>query len=390
MNTQAPESIDERIQTAMIENLRKLLLGVSIMGVLAALAFVMAYVLVADPQTVAGSPLSESPSDDHDASPIPVHATTIEPSQWLEMEREFAGQVEALSNPDLAFETAGSIKEITVKEGDKVKEGQVLARLSVDAQLLELERIEAIRQGITAQLTFARKDFNNLRKLGATGAVSQNLQAISRATRDELQARMAEVDADQALAEFRLQQSTLRAPFDGVVGEIHVDTGGTVGIGTQAMRLYEAGPALFRVGLPPEIHPEKLSNIVVAVGDNLFPARIRSVRPSIDKTTLTRTVIFEFDNTNNITTIGTQGLLKAAITEPVSGAWVPLDSMRAGVGNLWTVLVVQADNTVAAVAVEVLYIDDDRVYVDGAFNPGDRIVTEGTQKVTPGQKVSTE
>lgn len=375
----------------MIENLKKLLLGTSMVVGLAALAFVTVYVFVADSQTVAGSALGEPPdSDYHDASPIPVRTTSIEPSQWLEVVREFAGQVEALSSPDLAFETAGLIKEITVKEGDKVTEGQVLAMLSVDAQQLQLERIEAVRQGIAAQLTLAREDFIKLRKLGATGAISQNRQAISRATRDELQARMAEVDADQALAEFRLQQSTLRAPFDGVVGEIHVETGGTVGIGTQAMRLYEAGPALFRVGLPPETPLEKLSNTVVAVGDNLFPARIRSVRPSIDKTTLTRTVVFEFDNTNNITTIGTQGLLKAVMTEPVSGVWAPLDSMRAGVGNLWTVLVVQTDDTVAAVAVEVLYIDDDRVYVDGAFNSGDRLVTEGTHKVTPGQKVSTE
>lgn len=358
---------------------------------LAALAFVMAYVFVANSQSVAGSPLSESPdSNNHGASAIPVRTTSIEPSQSLEVVREFTGQVEALASPDLTFETEGTIKEITVKEGDKVKEGQVLAMLSVDAQQLQLERIEAVRKGIAAQLTLAREDFISLSKLGAIGAISRKRQATSRATRDELQARMAEVDADQGLAEFRLQQSTLRAPFDGVVGAIHMDTGGAVGVGTQAMRLYQAGPALFRVGFPPDIQPEKLTNAVIVIGENLFPARIRSARPNIDKTTLTRTVVFEFDNTNNIATIGKQGLLKIAMTEPVSGVWVPLDSMRAGVGNLWTVLVVQEDDTVAAVAVEVLYIGDDRVYVDGAFSSGDRIVTEGTQKVTPGQKVSTE
>ena len=78
------------------------------------------------------------------------------------------------------------------------------------------------------------------------------------------------------------------------------------------------------------------------------------------------------------------------VTERIEqeGLWLPVTSLKEGVRGQWTVLTVDAADTVRAAPVEILHAESDRVFVRGAFPEGTRLIDEGPQRITVGQRVA--
>jgi hypothetical protein len=73
------------------------------------------------------------------------------------------------------------------------------------------------------------------------------------------------------------------------------------------------------------------------------------------------------------------------------GAWVPVSSLANGVRGLWTLYVAeqaQGGYIVKSRTVAVEYLEDDRAYITGAINQGDRVILNGLQRLTPNQIIA--
>src|SRR5215472_15438797 len=79
------------------------------------------------------------------------------------------GHVQAEDEPAFAFRIAGRMIERPVSVGDRVKAGQVLAKLDPENELNELRAAESTRAAAQGQLTYARADFERQRHLLANG-----------------------------------------------------------------------------------------------------------------------------------------------------------------------------------------------------------------------------
>ncbi|MEO1370275.1 MAG: biotin/lipoyl-binding protein, partial [Acidobacteriota bacterium] len=79
------------------------------------------------------------------AEPSPVNVVVARLDGGYDVERSFTGRVEARRSSHLGFELGGRLTAVTVEEGDRVRRGQVLARLDTD-------RLEARRRSAAAQL----------------------------------------------------------------------------------------------------------------------------------------------------------------------------------------------------------------------------------------------
>lgn len=313
--------------------------------------------------------------------PIPVRVAQLEIQDAVTLERQFPGQLEAGQTSQLAFEFGGYLNDVYVDEGDRVQNNQVLAVLDIDILVAERAALLASRDAIRAQLKFAETNLDRAERLQNSGTVSvdQTDQAI--AGRDELVARVAEVEAGLLQIRIRITKASLGAPFDGFIGKRHLDEGNTAGAGEPVLTIFEDGAPRFRVGLPPDIDPAEFQRTEVEIEGATYPAVLRAIRPDIDPVTRMRTVVFDIEG-KAPSGFGVFGTLSTTVSQKMTGAWVPLDAMRAGIGDAWTILIVDDENIARTVLVEPLYIGTDRAVVYGAFDDGDRVIVAGGHKVS--------
>jgi RND family efflux transporter MFP subunit len=318
------------------------------------------------------------------AIPVAVRPLTIE--QGYRVERSFVGQVEPARSVDLSFELPGRIDTIAVDEGDVVRQGDLVARL--DTRLIEAEitRLTASRTALEAQFDFASRTLDRSSELNTRGFASTERLDGAIAARDELAARIAEVEAALLDASIRLEKATLRAPLDGRVTVRRVDGGETLSPGQPILTLVSSGDPVVRVGVPLDIAADLPETATIEIDGQDHVARLESVRPDIDPVTRTRTALYALPGADEAV-FGQTARLHLSEDVEVAGTWVPLRSLKENAGGLWTILTLGPDDRVRMAAVEVLYTDEDRVFVRGSFPAGTLAIDEGPQRVTPGQTV---
>lgn len=317
---------------------------------------------------------------------LPVAITPVAMLSGYEVTRSFVGQVEAQRRAVVSFELSGKLKEILVDEGDTVVLGQHIATL--DTRLLDAERdrLEASKLALQAQLRFAQQTVERRTALTGQGIASQSAldEALSRS--EELQARIAETEAALMTNAIQAEKTKIHAPFGGRLTERFVDGGESISPGQGLVEIVETGTPQLRVGLPLDVTPDDLATANVEIDNRRYDVALVALRPDVDPVTRTRTAIFELESDASVA-FGQTGRLLLSETIPSEGLWVPLTTLKEGLRGQWTLLVVDANDLVRAVTVQVLHTQKDRVFVNGAFPDGVRLIASGPQRVTVGQTV---
>ena len=123
--------------------------------------------------------------------------------------RTFPARIAAAARADLAFRVPGTVQELPIKEGDPVKEGDLIARLDpTDYQIVVDDR----------QATFdkAQKNYDRGKELVSSGAISGS-------DFDRLEAEFKNARAALSTATQDLAYTELKAPFEGMIASRLVD-----------------------------------------------------------------------------------------------------------------------------------------------------------------------
>lgn len=316
---------------------------------------------------------------------VSVRPLTQEPS--YSQTRYFVGQIEPQKTVAASFELAGQLQRIEVDEGDQVSAGQLLA--TQDVELLEAERTALLssREGTQAQLDFNMQQVERAEALLDRGFASQERLDAAIATKDELTARIREIDANLASVEIRLTKAELRAPFAGRITQRFVDGGEALSPGQAVLEVIETTAPLVRVGVPLKLDATTLRRTQVIVDGQAYAAKLVTLRPDIDPVTRTRTALFSLENAPAFAFGRTAEVAVETVVE-MPGTWVPIDSLKEGTRGQWTLLVLNERDVVERATALILHAESDRVYVQGSFPDGTRMIESGTQRVVPGQSVA--
>src|SRR5882724_179367 len=138
------------------------------------------------------------------------------------------GIVQAYNTVTVKPRISGQIMQVVFTEGQRIHQGDVLARIDARFLLAQLHQAQATRAKDEAQLANAKRDFARLTDVSVRGFVSR--QAV-----DGQQAQVAmleaTVQADQAVlenAQVQLDYATVTAPIDGITGLRLVDVGNVI------------------------------------------------------------------------------------------------------------------------------------------------------------------
>lgn len=256
--------------------------------------------------------------------PLPVEVAAAE-TRHVEKTLSVTGSLHPDETVTVSAEVAGRIAEIRVDFGQRVRQGDIIAELDKQEFALQLERSRAalaqalarigldpgqeeatpettpaIRQA-QAQLEDARSKYESAARLFKTGDVSQehhtalekayrSRQAALDAARDELRTQLAAIRALRAevrLAQKRLNDATLRAPFDGAVTARLVSPGQYMKENTPVVTLVKTNPLRLRAEIPESAAGEvrvgtSLTFTTEAAPEARFRAVVRELNPALD------------------------------------------------------------------------------------------------------------
>ena len=313
------------------------------------------------------------------------------------LKRTFLGRVEAARSTDLGFELAGKILSIEVDEGDNVKQGQVLAYLDLDRlQARRKELVSALKQ-TRANLKLADITYLRYQQVVKSSGVSkQQLDEAKehfRATQASVERARSRIDT----IDIEIEKSRLEAPFDAYITQRRVDEGQVLAAGSPVLRLQENTSPEIRVGIAGRIVDSvQVGQVIPVVVNQLsLQASVKAIIPVRNGRTRTVDVILSLYKLPPHIRPGDLVRVELAMTIDQSGYWVPLSALSEGVRGTWSLYTLKQSSgatssshqTVHRRTIDIVHAESDRVFAQGFFENDDRVVTDGLQRVVPGQLV---
>jgi HlyD family secretion protein len=160
-----------------------------------------------------------------------------------------SGTVEA-TEAQLGFQAPGRIEIIKPREGDAVKQGELLAQLDTRETAARLAQARAQVQASSARLAEVRRDLERNRTLLAGNAIGQEAYDKSELARQLAESDLAQARAQVQALEAVLANMTVKASFDGVITVRHREPGETMAAGAPVLTLMNPDDRWVRIYIP--------------------------------------------------------------------------------------------------------------------------------------------
>jgi RND family efflux transporter MFP subunit len=319
--------------------------------------------------------------------PVQVQRVTFAPANE---NREFVGAVRARYETDLGFRVAGKMVARLVDAGDRVRAGDVVARLDPRDLQLQVESAEAELAAATSNLAQAAADelrYQNLRSRGYAAVADYERK---KAARDEAEGRMERAQRALDLAHNQLAYAELKADADGAITATLAEPGQVVALGQAVVRLAHRGEMEAVVALPEtrlgEARQSDASVRLWSDPDRRFSARLRELSPQADATTRTYAARFTIKNPDDTVALGMTVTVVLSHPTDTMVAKVPLAAiLNRGTGP--TVYRVDDTGVLERRPVTVSSFNEVVALIASGLEDGDEIVTLGVQMLQAGQKV---
>jgi RND family efflux transporter MFP subunit len=306
--------------------------------------------------------------------------------------REFVGVVRARYETDLGFRVAGKIVTRLVNVGDRVRAGDLVARLDPQDLRLQVESAEAEFAAATSNLTQAAADLERYTSLRARGYASVADFDRKKAANDEAEGRLKRARRSLDLASNQFDYAELKADADGVITAALAEPGQVVAIGQAVVRLARSGEKEAVIALPEtrlgEVEKSKAKVQLWSDRGRSFAARLRELSPQADPATRTYAARFTIDDADDSVAFGMTATVILTRAGNARAAKLPLSAvLNRGTGP--SVYVVDDAGALVLRPVTVASFNEDTALVTSGIDDGDKVVTLGVQMLEAGLKVRT-
>ena len=321
--------------------------------------------------------------------PVSVAAATAEQRPW-QQRLPAVGSLKALQGVELSLEQAGTVKSLHFESGQQVKQGQLLLQLDSDQEAALLSTAQA-------DLGLAKVDYGR-------GSQLVGDQAISRGEFDRLTAQYRRNQAVVDQLKASLEKKSIKAPFSGTIGIRQVDIGDFLASGTVIATLQDLSSLYVDFNMPEQSLPQlalgqKVLLQVAAFPGQTFNATLSAINPKVDENTRNLLVRASLANPDGKLLPGMFASLLVLLPDPQPQVVVPESAITYTLyGN--SVYVVSpkqnadgqpenaADGKPQLIAEQRTIRTGERrdgvVVVSEGLKAGERVVSAGQLKLTPG------
>ena len=197
------------------------------------------------------------------------------------------GSLSAVTTVQVGTQVSGQVAEIKADFNDKVKKGQLLARIDPTLQKQAVSDAQAGVERVQAQYEAARLDYNRSKPLYDAQAITATEFNTSESNYLVAQANLKSAQIALDKAKQNLAYTNIYAPIDGVVVERNVDVGQTVAASLQAPQLFLIANDLSQMQILASVDEsdigriaegQKVSFTVQSYPDQSFEGTVRQVR----------------------------------------------------------------------------------------------------------------
>ena len=295
--------------------------------------------------------------------------------------RSFPGTVRAVRRVDLAFNVPGRIIEFPAKEGERVARDALLARL-------DPQNYQMAADAARAEYENALADYRRYKKL-----VEQDF--VSRADYDKMVAKKEQAEADLERASKRLEDTYLRAPFNGVVARRFVENFTDVKTRQPVLSLQETRQLEVVVDLPEDViigeKPDQKIKMVAtfsAMPGLKLPVTVKEYATRADPKTLTYRVIFALPEITEANILPGMTARVTFIPQAEDDSRptfsIPASALLEADGKQWLWVIEPSTHSVSRREVKAEKSGDGKVLVYSGVEPGELIAVAGVHYLKQG------
>ncbi len=377
----------------------------------------------------------------------PVKSIIIQKNEILG-KRSFPALINVAKESDLAFRVGGPIKEFNAVVGQKFKKGEIIAKIDSRDFKIQISRLNAALEGaraslkamkkgarqediasLTADLEAAKarleksdKELARSKKLiaqsftthaahdeviegyklasSAFEASTQNLKKAKKGARREdiqvAQAQIKQLNTDLSAAQNALEDTRLKAPFDGVINKKYMESYENISPGKPIVSLLDFSTVEINTSIPEEVMLKRsFFKKMYAVIDAYPQQKIDATQTQIGLKTASNNQSFPLTAALNVH----QGLdIKPGMTatlfieyslneKETKGYTLPVAALFSDLDGNSCAWKVNSNMTVSRLKLQTGPVRDEKIMVHSGLLNGDRIVTAGARFLMRGQIV---
>ena len=328
--------------------------------------------------------------------PIPVKVVPAARGD-VELALDVIGRVEAASTVTMRARISGQLETLEFEPGQKVKRGQVLARIDTSLLEAQLKQAQAVLQKDDAQLVKARADVARYGEIAVKGYVSKIELDQYHANLAIAEAVVKQDKAAVELARTQLSYAVVTAPFDGVAGAPLAYPGAMVAADqTDLLVINQVQPVNVAFSVPEAslgALKKALAQRAVEVearvqGDErALSGAVTFVDNAVDQSTGTIVMKASFANPDGALTPGQFVNVRLPTTRIPDAVNVPVTALQNSPTGPF-VFVLRPDGTVEQRGVTTGPTADKRLVIEQGLAQGEQVVIEGQLLLVPGAKAT--
>ena len=285
--------------------------------------------------------------------------------------------LEAEHDAEVVAKVNGVVEQLFVEEGQRVKAGQIMAKIDDDRLRLEVDRAEA-------NLAKLEQEYRRNKQL-------HEKQLVSAEAYERLTFEMDAMRAELALARLQLDYTEIRAPFDGIVAKRHVKLGNMLEQNAPAFRVTTYDPLIAKLYVPErelnKLASEQYAELRVdALPGQKFAGVVDRVSPVIDAETGTFSVTISVSDTDGKLKPGMFGRVSIIYDRHEDAVLVPRSAVVTEDAKS-TIFVVR-DGHAQRQIVKTGYTNNGSIEIIEGIESGDQVITVGQNSLKDGARVA--
>ncbi|MFH1539213.1 MAG: efflux RND transporter periplasmic adaptor subunit [bacterium] len=321
------------------------------------------------------------------------------------LEKQYVGEIKPLYSVDLRSTASGWLTSINVDTGDRIGKNGIVCVIEHDDVAAQAEQAEANISVSKASVARAEAELERVliesrraEILYEKGYVSkweleqaQTADKQARAALDSAKGQLAQSEAQLKNVMVKLRDSTMKAPFSGVVAERYVDPGAYVSPANPIIRLVDDSKVKAVVNVVEEDFPHFREGAAAAILADSYPGekfegQIVRIAPALDSISRTAMVEILLPNPDGRLRGGMTARVSLVAAENPSALKIPESALRKNVETGDSFVFVVSGGVASMRDVKIGILAAGEVEIVEGLEPGDAVIT-GDVRISEGMKV---